>query len=85
MSDSKPFSLRLPDDVARDLDQACSDLGCTRSAFVVEAIRWALERSAEPVHTPAVIENAKIVVNSRGRVRMPQRREIPRMVGRVGH
>lgn len=83
VSDSKPISLRLPDDVSVALDRACAELGCTKSAFVVEAIRWALERSDEPQHVPAVIEDATIVINRRGQVRMPARRVMPRTVGRV--
>ncbi len=40
-------SIRFPDDVIADVENAIKDTDCTFSAFVVEAVRVALENLAE--------------------------------------
>jgi hypothetical protein len=80
---SKMLSVRIDDDTTQELESVCESLGCSKTTFAVEAIKWALERereAASPPHTPAVIEEARMRVDSRGRVAMPRRSVIPSMI-----
>ena len=40
-------SVRFPDDVIAKVEEAIRGKDCTLSAFVVEAVRWALENLEE--------------------------------------
>lgn len=79
MSASKPITVRLNDKMHSDLDKVCAKIGCTTSAFVVEAIAWALENEAKATHTPRAVEDAQIKRDASGRVRMPTRQQMPSM------
>jgi hypothetical protein len=74
--ESKPISVRMNDVTSRLLDEACERLDCTRTDFIVAAVEWALERENEP-HTPAQVQNAAMVIDMRGRVKMPKGRTMP--------
>ena len=79
MAESKPITIRLSDETHEGLDIACARIGCTKTAFVQEAISWALEREREAVHVPIAVQQATIKRDSQGRVSMPMRRVISSM------
>ena len=54
---SSALTVRLPDPVNDRLEESVARAGCTKTAWVLEAIRWALERD-EARHVPAVVQNA---------------------------
>lgn len=80
MTPSKAISVRLDDETHAQLDGVCAKLGISKSQFVTEAIEIALENELAPVvHVPIAVEQARIVRNSQGKVKMPMRMEIPRL------
>jgi predicted DNA-binding protein len=80
VTESKQIAVRLNDQMHIDLDKACKKIGCTKSAFIVEAIAWALENEAKAVHVPLAVQQAAIKTDKSGRVRMPTRQQMPSMV-----
>lgn len=57
MADTHSLTVRLPDPINERLNSSVAKAGCTKTEWVLEAIRWALERDEAP-HVPKVIRAA---------------------------
>jgi hypothetical protein len=64
------LTIRVPQPIGDRLNSAVNRAGCTKTEWVLEAIRYALERDEAP-HVPAVIKAAmpRRIGNS---MRMPE-------------
>ena len=57
MAESHSLTVRLPEVINSRLNASVARAGCTKTDWVLEAIRWALERDEAP-HVPQVILDA---------------------------
>jgi predicted HicB family RNase H-like nuclease len=51
MHDMKPWALRVPDDLARRVDDRAKMVGMSRNEWVTRALEWAV---SQPVRTETV-------------------------------
>ena len=57
MAESHSLTVRLPEVINSRLNASVARAGCTKTDWVLEAIRWALERDEAP-HVPRVVQAA---------------------------